>query len=121
MDAKTKSDKIEAAIKAHIAWFGRLKTAIATGKSEFNPAVVAADNQCEFGKWVYSNLKSICDQAKYDRIKSLHAGFHGKASEILKLALEGKKELASLQVAASSELGRLSGDLILILRGLSEN
>ena len=118
MDAKTKSDKIEAAIKAHIAWFERLKTAIATGKSDFNPSVVATDNQCEFGKWVYSDLNNICKQTQYDRIKSLHASFHKKASEILKLALEGKKELANPQVSMSSELGKFSGELILILRGL---
>jgi hypothetical protein len=118
MDAKTKSDRIDAAVKAHIAWFERLKTAIATGKSDFNPATVSLDNQCEFGKWVYSDLNTICDKAKFDKIKTLHAAFHKKASEILKLALAGNKAEATPQVTSSSELGKLSGELIIVLRGL---
>jgi len=118
MDATIKKEKIDAAIKAHLAWFERLKSAIATGKSDFNPPTVAMDNQCEFGKWLYSDLKAVCDQAKYDRIKSLHANFHKKAAEILKLALDGKKELATSEINISSPLGSLSGELIMLLRGL---
>lgn len=118
MDAKIKTEKIEAAIKAHIGWFEKLRSAIAAGKSDFNPSIVVMDNQCEFGKWIYSDLKNICDQAKYDRIKILHANFHKKASEILKLAIDGKKEIASSQITTNSDLGKLSGELILILRNL---
>jgi hypothetical protein len=118
MDDKIKTEKIEAAIKAHIGWFEKLRSAIATGKSDFNPVIVAKDDQCEFGKWIYSDLKNICDQAKYDRIKTLHINFHKKASEILKLAIDRKKEMASSQITTTSDLGRLSGELILVLRKL---
>jgi len=118
MDANMKNEKVAAAIKAHFAWFERLRAAIDSGKSEFVPALVAKDNQCEFGKWIYADLKSICSQEKYDRIKIKHAEFHKKASEVLTLALNGKKDIALKQITSSSELGKISGELLIILKSI---
>jgi hypothetical protein len=118
MDAKKKEEKVEAAIKAHFAWFDRLKNAVATGQSEFKPEVVAKDNQCEFGKWIYSDLSNLCDQKTFAEIKENHAKFHQKASEVLSLALAGNKAKATEELARTGVLSQLSGRLILILRRL---
>ncbi len=56
IDANMKIEKVSAAIKAHFAWFDKFRSAIDSGKSEFIPAMVAKDNQCEFGKWIYTDL-----------------------------------------------------------------
>ncbi|OFZ27251.1 MAG: hypothetical protein A2381_16235 [Bdellovibrionales bacterium RIFOXYB1_FULL_37_110] len=116
MDDKTKKDKIQTAIEAHFAWFDRLKQAIATQKSEFKPEVVAKDNQCEFGKWIYSDLQTICDEKLYLEIKTNHAEFHKKASEALSLALQGKIKDAEERIAFGGELIKLSGKLVLLLK-----
>lgn len=44
MDTNMKNDKVTAAIKAHFAWFERLRSAINSGESEFVSVVVAKDN-----------------------------------------------------------------------------
>ena len=118
MDQNEKKQKIDSAIQAHFSWFERLKSAMNTGKSDFKPEVVCKDNACEFGKWIYSDLKNICDEQSFNEIKNLHAKSHKKASEILTLALSGKKDLVIQEITASSELGKLSGKLVLLLKRL---
>ena len=116
MDQKTKQDKIEAAINAHFAWFERLKKTIATKQSDFKPEIVAKDNQCEFGKWIYTDLKDICDEQTLLEIKKCHAEFHKKASEVLTMALSGNSMKA--EIGSTSDLKHLSGRLVLDLRRL---
>ncbi len=118
MDVNQKKEKIEAVIKAHFAWFDRLKGVIATGKSEFKPDVVGKDNQCEFGKWVYSDLNQLCDEKTFAEIKDYHAQFHKKASEVLTMALAGNKTKATEELSSSGQLSKLSGRLVLLLRRL---
>lgn len=114
-----KKESIEAGIKAHFAWFDRLKKVIETGKSEFKPEIVRLDNKCDFGKWIYSELQAICDENTFLAVKETHAEFHKKAAELLVRALEGKDKTKLLtEVSVSSELGRLSGKLLMMLRKL---
>ncbi|MBF0205978.1 MAG: CZB domain-containing protein [Oligoflexia bacterium] len=120
MDQNEKKAKIDSAIKAHLEWFKRLKSTVNTGKSDFKPEIVCKDNLCDFGKWIYTDLKNICDDKSFEEIKSLHAQFHKKASEVLVLALEGKKDLVEKEISLSSnsDLIQLSGKLVLLLRQL---
>ena len=48
------TDAITKGIGAHGMWKQRILDAIKTGKSEWTPEIVCQDNQCEFGKWLYS-------------------------------------------------------------------
>jgi Chemoreceptor zinc-binding domain len=116
MDEKLKKQKIDAAVSAHFSWFDRLKKAIATKQSEFKPEIVAKDNECEFGKWIYSDLRSICAPNIFTEIKTTHAAFHKKASEALSLALQGKTKEAEERIAFGGELVKLSGQLVLLLK-----
>ena len=119
MDTVQKNEKVSVAIKAHFAWFDRLKSAITDGKSEFKPETVRVDNNCEFGKWVYSDLRKICpDEKTFTELKDIHAEFHQKAGEILAMALRGEKDAAAKEIIAGSRLYALSGKLVLILRRL---
>jgi len=116
VEDQAKKEKIQIAIEAHFLWFDRLKNAIATQKSEFKPEIVAQDNQCELGRWIYTDLKALCDEKVYSEIKVSHANFHKKASEALTLALQGQIKDAEERIAFGSELLKLSGKLVLLLK-----
>ena len=116
MEDQAKKEKIQIAIEAHFRWFDHLKNAIATQKSEFKPEMVAQDNQCELGKWIYTDLKALCNEQIYTEIMVSHANFHKKASEALTLALQGKIKDAEERIAFGSELLKLSGKLVLLLK-----
>ena len=47
-------DAIIAGIGAHGMWKQRLIDAIRTGESQWTPEIVCQDDQCDFGKWLYS-------------------------------------------------------------------
>lgn len=111
----TIKEQIRAGIAAHGQWKTRLLDAIQTGKSEFNPSTVKMDNQCAFGKWMYSlpekerNCKSCLE------IKEAHAKFHQTAAKILELALAGKRAEAEKEMAIGSDYARDSAHLVHLL------
>jgi hypothetical protein len=87
-------NSLDKAIAAHATWKRRLKTAADTGQSDANPQSAAADNQCEFGKWLYSSgtkLSSAEKGSDFDNVKKLHAQFHQCAAHTLGKALKRDK------------------------------
>lgn len=84
-------DAIKAGIAAHGMWKQRLSDAIINGKSDWKPATVKLDNQCEFGKWLLSCSPQEKSSPYFAKIKDLHAQFHEEAGKVLDLALRGKK------------------------------
>jgi hypothetical protein len=86
------SEQVRAAIGAHGAWKLKLKTAITTGIFPTDPAKAGCDDQCDFGRWLYSaNLDEPTRSGKpYQVVKRLHAEFHICAGRVLALALSGK-------------------------------
>jgi hypothetical protein len=104
--------RAETVVKAHIAWFDRLRKAVETGKSDVPPAVVATDVECEFGKWVHSELGGLCSPGLFRDIAQIHADFHRTAAAILTLALEGRQSEAQAQLGPNSQLGELSKRLV---------
>lgn len=87
-------NSLDKAIAAHATWKRRLKTAADTGQSEANPQAVAVDNQCEFGKWLYSagtKLSAAEKGSDFDTVKKLHAEFHQCAAHTLGKALKRDK------------------------------
>jgi hypothetical protein len=104
--------RAESVVKAHIRWFQDLRKAVETGQSELAPALVASDTECEFGKWVHSELGGLCHADLFEQIKRSHADFHRTAAAILTLALDGRQADARARLGGSSELGELSKVLI---------
>jgi len=104
-------DAITKGIGAHGMWKQRLIDAIKTGKSEWTPSVVCQDNQCDFGKWLYSCTASEKTSEHYENIKELHANFHKTAAEVLTLALAGKKNEAEAAIGNDSEYKSISASL----------
>ena len=98
-------------ISAHGMWKRRLVDAINTGQSEWTPAIVCQDNQCEFGKWLYSCSSADKSSPHFEKVKALHANFHTVAAEVLTLALDSKKEEAEKKIGTSSEYRQISAAL----------
>lgn len=91
------SEQVRAAIGAHGAWKLKLKAAITTGHFPTDPAKVSCDDQCEFGRWLYSaNLDEHTRGGKpYQVVKRLHSEFHDCAGRVLALAISGRSAQAS--------------------------
>ena len=58
---------------------------------------------------------------RYSRVKSLHTEFHKAASEVLALALSGKKEEAQVAVSLGSRFTVVSTNLTMALSEWSES
>ncbi len=101
-------DAITKGIGAHGLWKQRIISAINTGESEWKPSVVEQDNQCEFGKWLYSCTPSEKQSSHYSKIVGLHSRFHKTAAQVLSLALDGKKSEAEVAIDNNSDYKSIS-------------
>lgn len=97
------TDAITKGIGAHGMWKQRILDAIKTGKSEWTPEIVCQDNQCEFGKWLYSCSTDEKSSPHYSNVKNLHAEFHKTAAKVLTLAITNNKAEAEKEIAPGSE------------------
>jgi hypothetical protein len=110
--------QIDAAVNAHGKWITELRIAIEEGSSAFDPEIVRTDNHCAFGKWLYDDFpKSPESRQLFDDIRDKHAKFHRMAANILQLAISGHAEAALKLMDYKGEFMRLSGELILLLKG----
>jgi purine-binding chemotaxis protein CheW len=100
---------IRAALTAHRHWKDRLKRAIADGGSEFQPATVRLDNQCDFGKWLYHQVSPDMQQSPhYETVRQLHARFHQEAARVLDLAAHGRRREAETALRAGGAFAEIS-------------
>jgi len=112
-DKVTLKQQITAAIAAHHAWTGRLKTAAEYGRSSVDVETTAKEDVCPIGIWLTREISaSLKARPLYARCRSLHAQFHREAARVLGMALArdtlAKDELAegSAFTAVASELRR---------------
>ncbi len=104
-------EEITKGIGTHGMWKQRIINAINTGQSDWTPAVVCQDNQCNFGKWLYSCSPHEKSSQHFEKVKDLHANFHKVAANVLEMALQGKKTEAEAAINMSSEYRSISGKL----------
>jgi hypothetical protein len=108
----TLHEQIDQAIGAHGMWKARLRVAVESGKSEFDPAVVKTDNKCDFGKWLHVTIApGHKSSSHYAAIKQLHAEFHLEAGRILQLAVSGQKEAAKKDLEGAGKFSTISASL----------
>lgn len=82
-------------------WIARQGDA-AVGKSEITPHVAGCDDQCTFGKWLYSDQITLATRAglPYQVVRRLHAEFHQSAGAVLQQAVNGNRgEAEALMLA----------------------
>ena len=92
--------EIEAAIAMHSEWTQRLRRTVESRclveGGEFVLARVKADDQCSFGKWLFGPTipESVRESARFQRVRELHADFHGAAAQVAMLATAGNAAAA---------------------------
>jgi methyl-accepting chemotaxis protein len=116
MDMKA---RLEAAIEAHFLWFLRFSIGIEDGIGpSLDPAEVAADERCEFGRWLYNEFPAALRGAPlYWQIRNLHAEFHRQAARIAAIVEQG---VVLTEMGRGSEFNALSLKLIGRLQELKE-
>lgn len=88
------------ALEAHIKWKLRLQGVIdGSGTEALDPRVVAQDNQCALGKWIYGQGgKDYGSNPEFKELVAAHTHFHKCAGHTLDLALDGKTAEARQQI-----------------------
>ena len=95
--------QITKAIAAHAKWKRRLRDAIDTGTSDIDISTAGRDNACEFGQWLHGGVPASQKHSPHHTAcVNLHAQFHKTASDVLALALRGKKDEADELLKAPS-------------------
>src|SRR5438067_2237610 len=84
------------AIAAHASWKTRLRAAVISGKCDMSIHIAGADNQCEFGKWLYGPELSAAEKGTehFRKVRQLHAQFHQAAAKVLQCVSSGQNDEA---------------------------
>lgn len=108
----TDVEQIDKAIGAHGLWKARLRQAIDTGSSDFDPSMIKLDNKCDFGKWLYGDISpELKKTSTYEIVLEYHQDFHTEAARVLELAVTGKMVEARKAMAADSKFAAVSAAL----------
>ncbi len=103
--------QIDHGIAAHARWKYRLFDAAKTGESEWTVAQIRSYTECEFGRWLATLSAAERESEPCKVVMELHREFHGAASEVLGLALQGKTEEAEAAIALNSPFSIVSANL----------
>ena len=116
VEAEAAGLNFHSAIVSHQNWKARFRAMIESGISEaLNPEVIAQDNQCAVGKWIYGSAKEqYGDHPLYEKLRGDHAFFHLCASRVLVMILRGEKQKAIQEIEKGS-YARASNDVIMDL------
>lgn len=87
-----------AAIEAHIRWKVRLEEYVeGVSEEKLDPAVIATDDQCLLGKWIYgAGGQKYGNNPLFQEVKCIHAEFHKCSAGIVCQADGGDREGAAL-------------------------
>jgi len=116
VEAEAAGLNFHSAIISHQNWKARFRAMIETGITEaLNPEVIAQDNQCAVGKWIYGPAKEkYGNHPLYEKLRGDHAFFHTCASRVLVMIIRGEKQKA-LQEIEKGAYARASNDVIMDL------
>lgn len=104
-------EELDKAIGAHGMWKTRLRGAIETGKLDATIETIKVDDQCAFGKWLYTLSTVDKSSNHFKTVKEFHADFHKTAARVAELALSGKKAEAEKMIAQGGEYATISSKL----------
>lgn len=111
----TMEEEITRAIGVHGAWKVRLKTSIASGRGDADPAIVALDNRCDFGKWLYGLKAEERSSEFWKKVQALHADFHKETSRVLESVVKGNKAEAERSMSPGGAFSKISSELVTLM------
>jgi methyl-accepting chemotaxis protein len=94
--------------------------AVDTGKSEWTVETIRAHDRCQFGQWLASLTPAESSSEHCQKVTELHAQFHQAASEVLELALTGRKQDAEAAIALGSPFAVVSANLTMAMSAWKE-
>jgi len=105
------------ATNAHKTWKKRLHDCINGSCNTLDPAVIALDNRCDLGKWLYSihdrrPALSADTQRLFTRLLDEHAAFHREAARVAQLAMAQQQKEALEQLQGGGDYVRISNQVI---------
>jgi methyl-accepting chemotaxis protein len=108
------------AIRAHANWRLRLSTYCQGNlKETLNIQILAKDNACDLGKWLYGEGKKYASDPKFGELLSIHAAFHRSVADIAAMVQSGRqKEAEKLINSNESQYAKLSIQVVGILMKL---
>jgi len=103
--------EIKKAIGAHGLWKTKLRNAMSSGRAEPPSAHAAADDVCDFGRWLYSLPQEERATGHFSRVRELHARFHQEAARVLALVESGNVPAAARAIETGSAFADVSRQL----------
>jgi methyl-accepting chemotaxis protein len=102
------------AIRAHANWRLRLSTYCQGNlKETFSVQVIAKDNACDLGKWLYGEGSKYASDPKFGELISTHAAFHRSAAEITAMVQSSRqKDAEKLLNSNESQYAKLSVQVV---------
>ena len=100
------------AIAAHSSWKQKLSLYLAKPDKSIDAAKLEKDNQCELGKWIYSEAGKMGSQEVFVELKQEHARFHVAAADVVKRADSGQKVSEEIALGAKSPYAECSTNVV---------
>src|SRR5690349_14403215 len=73
-------DFVTKIVAQHGLWKYRLLTAIETGASAYTPEMIAKEDICVLGKWLFGEARSQLSPDVFDDVRQRHSNLHKIAS-----------------------------------------
>ena len=108
------------AVQSHLEWTWRLRDFI-RGREILAADIVAQDKQCSLGQWIYGEGKRYQYLDEYAEVKELHAEFHRRAADIVRIAESGDTTTAAKRLEFGGAFRTLSSQLVGALHRLDQN
>jgi len=96
------------AIQKHAQWKFRFHQALLKNES-MDAGVIAKDNQCELGKWLYGDAKTLYGQRQaHAQCLARHADFHTEAGKVAGTINARRKDESERMLANGSPFSEAS-------------
>ena len=108
------------AIAAHAEWKVKLRLYLG-GQGDLDPAVIAQDNQCALGKWIYGEGQAFAHLPEFEELRQHHASFHTCASQVVQKIDAGNQDGAAEDLEPNGEFAALSSEISMGLMRLKRH
>jgi EAL domain-containing protein (putative c-di-GMP-specific phosphodiesterase class I) len=109
-------EQVEATIATHYEWLDQMRSAVETGSSALDLALVAREDLCPIGIWLNSTIsETLRTMPLYHVTKSRHAVFHRSMSRVLAAAITCQPA-AAMSIRPDRDFTMVASSLLRTLR-----
>lgn len=100
------------AIVSHLKWKIHLRNFLDGRGEKLDSTVVAKEDACELGQWIYGDGKQFADTTPYQELLKKHVQFHLRAAEVVQKMEAGDKQGAENLLATGREFSTASKEIV---------